>query len=93
MVKITDKDLNSMALEDLRSLSKRIRVAEKTHRISANKTIASSLKAGDEVEFTLPKTNDVQKGVVAKVKRVMIAVKSVDGSSQWNVPLTSIKKV
>ncbi len=93
MVKITDKELNSMALEDLRSLQKRIRVAEKTHRVSANKTIASTLKAGDEVEITLPKTNEVQKGVVAKVKRVMIAVKAVDGSAQWNVPLTAVKKV
>lgn len=92
MSKITDNVLNAMTLADLSDLSKRIKIAEKTHRQNANKAVASVLIPGDQVEFTLPKTTNVQVGVVTKVKRVMIALKAIDNSAQWNVPLTSIGK-
>ena len=94
MSKITDKDLNSMSLEDLRSLSKRVKLAEKAHRQAANKEVASVLSAGDKVEFTLPKSNDVHTGIVVKVKRVMVSIKPVNGgAAKWNVPLTTVKKL
>jgi hypothetical protein len=92
MLKITDKDLNSMSLDDLRALTKRIKIAEKNQRLSTNKAVAETLVAGDTIEFSLPKTNEIQTGVVAKVKRVMIAIKAPSGSEQWNVPLTSVVK-
>ena len=91
MSKITDKDLNAMTLADLQDLSKRIKIAEKAHRQNANKAVASTLVPGDQVEFTVPKTNEVQTGTVLKVKRVMIALKALD-NSPWNVPLTAIGK-
>lgn len=92
MLKITEKDLNSMSLEDLNVLSKQIKIAQKSQRLSANKAVASTLVAGDTIEFTLPKTNEIQTGIVSKVKRVMIAIKATSGKGQWNVPLTSVVK-
>lgn len=91
MSKFTDKDLNAMTLADLQDLSKRIKIAEKALRQNANKEVASSLVPGDQVEFTIPKTNEVKTGTVLKVKRVMIALKASD-NSPWNIPLTAIGK-
>lgn len=91
MSKFTDKDLSAMSLSDLQNLSKRIKIAEKALRQHANKAVASSLMPGDQVEFTVPKTNQIQTGTVLKVKRVMIALKAID-NSPWNVPLTAIGK-
>lgn len=92
MLKITEKDLNSMSLEDLNMLSKQIKIAQKSQRLSANKAVASTLVAGDTIEFSLPKTNEIQTGIVSKVKRVMVAIKATSGKDQWNVPLTSVVK-
>lgn len=92
MSKFTDKDLNAMSLADLHDLSKRIKIAEKAHRQTTNKQVAATLIPGDQVEFVLPKTTNTQVGVVTKVKRVMIALKAIDNSAQWNIPLTSVGK-
>ena len=91
MIRITDKELSSMTLEDLRSLNKKVKLAEKNFRLSANKEVASSLKAGDKVEYTLPKTSKIETGTVTKVKRVMIAIKN--GTTLVNVPLMNVKKL
>jgi hypothetical protein len=94
MVKFTDSDINSMSLEDLHSLMGKIKLAEKTKRSTENEKLAGTLSVGDKIEFSVPKTDKTEVAIVAKVKRVMIALKSPTSPTvQWNVPLTSIIKV
>ena len=93
MSKTTNSNLSSMSIDELNNLGKQVKLAIKAQRLNANKAVASSLSIGDTVEFTVPKTTTILTGHVSKVKRVMIAVKAVGNAGQFNVPLTSIKKI
>jgi len=93
MSKTTNSNLSSMSIDELNTLGKQVKLALKAQRLNVNKAVASSLTIGDTVEFTVPKTTTILTGHVSKVKRVMIAVKAVGNAGQFNVPLTSIKKI
>ncbi len=92
MTNITEKEINKLSVEQLTNLSKMIKTAQKKHRAEINKSISNSLNCGDQVEFCPPGTNKTQVGVIVKVKRVMVAIESIDKSLKWNIPLSIVGK-
>jgi hypothetical protein len=89
-MKITNRELDMMSVQELSQLNRLVVSMIKTKQASDNRTAIYSFNAGDLVKFTSNRTGTTMRGEVTQVKRTKVVVKTPMGN--YLVPASMLSK-